>query len=260
MKRFVTVIAALVALPLAAGVTYQFQSSSNGVRQGNLAGTVFVDGTNVRLDVKSGDNFLFKDNSIVLSNDGGRTLSVFDPAGKTYYVINLTSLLGNSGSLLSSLGASVKFTNPKVAVRNLGAAEPVAGYPTNHSALDASYDINVDMMGNTMTSHMTMTTESWTTDRLSGEFMNFMQMKNMRTGFDDLDKLIEAQSSAINGRFPLKQVTTIHIAQGGADMTTTTTSEVSNVEKKALSAATFAAPAGYTKVDDPITRMTKNLK
>ena len=260
MKRFIAVVVALIALPLAAGVTYDFRSSSSGVREGTLAGTVSVEGKNVRLDVKTGDSFLFKDNSVILSTDGGRTLSVFDPALKTFYVINLNTLVGDSSSVLGALGGSVKFTNQKVSVRDLGAAETIGGYPTKHAAVDASYDIAIDVMGTAMTTHMTMTTESWTTDRLSSEFMNFMQMKNTRTGFGELDKLIEAQSAATNGRFPLKQVTTIHIAQGGNDLASTTTSEVTNIEKKTVAASTFAPPSGYTKVDDPISRMMKNMK
>lgn len=260
MKRILAVVFAMLTLPLFGGVTYDFRSSSTGVRQGTLAGTVTVEGSSLRMDIKTGDNFLFKDNALVLSNDGGRTLSIFNPAAKTYYAMNLNDLLGSSTGILTTLGGSVKFTNPKVSVRDLGPGEPMAGFPTRHAAVDASYDINIEVMGNQMTTHMTTSTESWTTDRVSAEFMNFMQMKSTRTGFGDLDKLIEAQAAAINGRFPLKQVTTIRIRQNGSEMTSTTTSEVSNIVMKPIAKAVFVMPSGYTKVDDPMTRMMKTMR
>jgi hypothetical protein len=50
------------------------------------------------------------------------------------------------------------------------------------------------------------------------------------------------------------------IQQGnGGEMTATTTSTVSNIQKKTVPPATFVAPAGYAKVDDPVTRMMKSM-
>jgi len=261
MKRLlITFASTLLSLPVFAGITYDFRSTTSGMREGSLAGTVSADGSNMRMDLKSGDNFLFKDNAVILSTDGGKTLTVFDPAAKTYYSININELAQQPGAALASMGGSVKFQNPKVSVKDLGAAETLSGFPTHHAIVDASYDIAIDMMGNQMTSHMTMTTESWTTDQIRHEFANFIQEKNLHTGFADLDKLLEAQAAAIEGRFPLKQVTTLHVQQGTADLTSTTTSEVFNVATHTVPASLFTASGGYTKVDDPLSRMLKNLK
>jgi hypothetical protein len=43
-------------------------------------------------------------------------------------------------------------------------------------------------------------------------------------------------------------------------MSMVTTSTVSNIEKKTVDAALFAMPAGYTKVDDPVTKVMQQLK
>jgi hypothetical protein len=147
-----------------------------------------------------------------------------------------------------------------VAIRDAGEGETIEGFPTRKSVLDASYDISIDAMGQKLVTHMTMSTESWTTDQLSGEFTNFMQMKSFHTGFEGLDKLIDAQSDAIRGRFPLKQVTTMHIAQGNSDMTSSTTSTVSAIQRKTIAASQFVLPSGYTKVEDPISRMAKQMQ
>lgn len=261
MKRFALLLA-LAALPASAGVTYDFESASTGLRSGTIKGTVFVEGRAVRMDMKTGDNLLFKDGTVVLSGDGGKTLSVYDPASKTYYVINLSDLTGAAGGLMNAMGGMFKlsFNNPKVAVRDLGNGETLGGYPTRRSQLDSSYDITVDAMGQKMTTHMVMTTESWSTDKLGAEFSNFLQARNVRTGYADLDKLIDAQGAAIAGRFPLKQITTVKVRQGnGGELTSTTTSTVSNIARKSLLPAVFAAPSGFTKVENPVTRMMKSV-
>lgn len=261
MKKLAAVLF-LIALPALAGVTYDFQSTSSGVANAVLGGKVAIDSGRVRMDIKSGDNLMFRENSFILSSDGGKTLSVYDPSAKTYYVINLQDLIGMNGGLLGALGGmiSVNFSNPSVTVKDLGDGGMIEGYPTRHALVNAAYDIAIDAMGNKATTHMAMSTEVWATDKLSAEFSNFLQTKSLRTGYAELDKMIEAQSGAINGRFPLKEVTTVHLTQNGSDITTTNTSTVSNIETKSLAVSMFAAPAGYVKVDDPISRMMKNLK
>ena len=55
--------------------------------------------------------------------------------------------------------------------------------------------------------------------------------------------------------FPLKQVSTVRVNE----MTITTTSSVTNIQRRAIDASQFAAPADYTKVDDPITKMMRQM-
>lgn len=260
MKRFAFVVM-LLALPARAGVTYQFESVSNGLNSATLSGVVSVEGSNVRMDVKSGDNLFFKDGSTVLSKDAGKTLSVFDPATKTYYVVHLDDLVSAGGLLNQGAGMfKLTFSNAKVAVTELGDGGTISGYPTKRARLVASYDIGVNAMGTTITSHMSMTTDSWTTDRLGPEFATFLQAKGLRTGNAEVDQLIAAQSGAIAGRFPLKQVTTLSVQQGnGGELSSSTTSTVTNVEKKTLPITAFTAPSGFTKVDDPVTRLIRTI-
>ncbi len=262
MKRLLPFVAVLFLSSTAfGGLTYKVQSSTNGIRNVTIAGNVTVDGPHVRMDVTTGDNMIFKENSVVLSNDGGKTMTVLDPSSKSYYDLQLDQVLSSSASMLKNLNGMVNlsFNNPHVAVRDAGNGETLEGFVTHKYVLDASYDIAIDAMGQKMTTHMAMTTESWTTDQLSSEFTNFLQMSGFRTGVESLDKLIDAQSSGVKG-FPLKQVSTVHMSQNGNDVTMTTTALVTNIEKKTVDAARFAMPEGYTKVDDPITKMMKQLK
>src|SRR5438132_9705504 len=258
MKRVFTVLFFLTAATSAlAGVTYKVQSATNGLRNVTIAGTVSVDGPRMRMDVTTGDNLLFKDNSIVLSTDGGKTMTVIDPAAKTYYEIQLDQMIGAAtASLQGNPMFKVAFENPTVAVNDEGAGEPIEGYRTRKSALNAYHDIAIDAMGQKSTSHLDMHTESWTTDQLSAEFANFLQQRSIRTGIPEIDKIIDAQSGSMKG-FPLKQVSVVKVNQGGNDVTMTTVATVSNIEKKDIAASLFVAPAGYTKVDDPVSKMLK---
>lgn len=263
MKHFPAVFAAMMmASPAFAGVTYNVQSTTSGMRHVNIAGKVTVDGPHVRFDVSSGDKMLFADNAVVLSNDGGKTMTVLDPANKTYFELHLDDVLNSTTAALKNLGGGMfklSFDNPSVTVHDAGNGETLEGFPTHKSVLDAAYDINIDAAGQKLTTKIKMTTESWMTDQLSSEFASFLQTRGLHTGVEPIDKLIEAQRSAISG-FPLKQVSTTHVNQGGSDVTMTTTATVSNVEKKTVDAALFAMPSGYTKVDDPISKMLKALK
>jgi hypothetical protein len=262
MKRLPAILFLLLAPSAFAGLTYNTQSTTTGVRNITIVGRVTVDGAHMRMDVDQGDKVLFNDNAVVLSNDGGKTMSVYDPATKTFFDLQLQDALGNTSSMLKSFGEMIKvsFDNPHVTVRDAGEGGTIDGFPTRKYVLDASYDINIDAMGQKMTTHLTMNTETWATEQLSGELSSFLQMRGLRTGIENIDKLIEAQSTSVRG-FPLKQMSTVHISQTGNDMAMTTTSTVTDiVKKKNIEVSTFAAPAGYTKTDDPVTKMMKQMK
>ena len=261
MKRVCAALLFTITSSAFAGLTYKTQSNTTGLQSVSIAGTVTVDGPRLRMDVAKGDNMIFKDNSIVLSTDGGMTMSVFDQATKSYYDIRLDQLLGNTTSMFKSLGDMVKvsFDNPQVSVRNGGEGGMIEGFPTHKTILNASYDMNINAMGQKMTTHLTMNTESWTTEQLASEMTSFLQMRGMRTGVESLDRLIEAQSDGMRG-FPLKQISTVHMTQGRNDMVMSNTATVTNIEKQNVDAAVFAMPGGYTKVDDPVTRMLRQLK
>jgi Domain of unknown function (DUF4412) len=261
MKRLCVVIVLAIVPSAFAGVSYKAQSITTGIKNMTIIGTVAVDGGHMRMDVAKGDDMLFKDNSIVLSNDAGKTVSVYDPSTKTFFDLQLQDLLGNTSSMLKNFGDMIKvtFDNPHVTVHDGGDGGTIEGFPTHKSVLDAQYDMNIDAMGQKMTTHMSMNTETWATDQLSSEMSSFLQVRGLRTGIENIDKVIEAQTSGVRG-FPLKQVSVVRVSQQGNDLTMTTTSTVTNVVKKNIEASAFAAPSGYTKTDDPLTKMMKQMK
>jgi hypothetical protein len=252
MRRLIFAPLLFVAFPLFAGLTYRFEVKSTGAGANTLSGRVEADGARMRMDVAHGDPILFKDNSIVLSSDGGKTMTVLDPATKTYFVINLSDFIGGPNNQLKQLGATMKFENAKVDVHDGGSGGTIEGFPTQKSTLDASWDIAVDMMGQSMKMHVKVSTDTWRTDKLNGVITPF-QAQGLRTGVEALDRIIEA-SANMKG-FPLREVTTIDTTQGTNVIHVSNTSTVTDVQQRDVAASEFAMPAGYTKVQNPIDRM-----
>jgi hypothetical protein len=257
MNRAATLSALLFAASAFGGVTYDFHSQTTGLQRMTLEGSVAVEGPQMRMTLTTGDGMVFKSGSIILSHDGGKNLSVFDPATKTYYQMPLDEMLGGAGAALKNSPVEVKFEHPNVTVREGGDGGTIEGLPTQKLAVDASIDIVIDAMGQKLTSKMALSTESWTTDKLDANAVNVFQQRGVRTGIDALDKLIESQGSAFKGRFPLKSVSTVHIVQNGRDLASTTTATVTNVKQGAVGAGEFKEPAGYARTDNPVDAMKK---
>lgn len=194
---------------LLAGIVYQFQGTTG-------AGRVIADGAKMRIEFTRGDGLLFRDSSVVVSTDGGRTLTLLDPTKKTFVTINVADL---------AAGATVG--NAKVSARELGAGGTIEGYPTRKWSLDGSYDL--DVAG--LPLHVSVHSESWRTDRIADE----AQFK----GGSVIEKLLPPQ---VKG-FPLKEVTTIRT--GNSSVTSSTA--IHGVRRVNVAPAAFTIPAGYKK-------------
>ena len=258
MKQVLAIaIALLLAVSASAGITYDFRSVTGGIAEQSIAGSVQAEGSSMRIDFTSGDGMLFTTGSYALST-GGSKLTVIDPSAKTYYDLDTDALLGGADALLGQFGGAVKFEvkDPKVKVTGGGAGGTIAGFPAQKSRVDSSYAMVIDAFGQKIDIAMEMGTDVWWTDKLPAEAMTFLQMRSFRTGVEAVDKMLAAQTSAVKG-FPLKQVTTTKIVMNGNPMTTTATSEVTNVRQGKVDATVFAKPAGLKKVDSPVDGMLK---
>lgn len=247
MKSFLySVVIVLAALPATAGITYDFRTVTTGLQASEQLGHVTVDGTNVRLEFQTGDGVVFRNGSVAISHNGGMTIDVLDPQAKTFWEIDLSSLNA------AALADMVKMTNEKVDVRDAGDGGTIEGFPTKHKVVTASADMNI---GNAPPMHLELTMESWTTDKVPTEAAAFLQRRLGSTGLPMLDKLIVAQGEAVKG-FPLKQATSMKVAQGGGTMIQlSSTTNVTNVKTKAVTPATFVVPADYKKTKSPMERM-----
>ncbi len=259
MKRIVLAVA-LIALAQAAfaGLSYNFESVTTGIRESTISGSAAADGTSFRMNIRRGDGFTFSDGSFVISHDGGRTLLVTDPATKTYYELALADATGSAASMFKQLGfLKFKISDPKVTARDLGKGEVIEGYPTHRSRVASTYTMSINAMGTPLKIGVQMTTESWLTDSIPAELTNFLQKQSITTGIAEIDKLVSAQSTAKG--FPLKQVTTFRMIQNGHVIDSKTTTTIHDVAKKQFPDSQFVLPASYKKTDNPVEKMMKAL-
>jgi len=260
MKWVAAIIAVVVVTEARAGITYRFESVTQGLTSHTFSGTVKADRGGVRIDVASGDGMFFDDGSIILSSTGGRVVTVINPSKKTFYELDLENLLGHAAGALSQFRelVNVEAKNPRVAVRDAGAGGIVEGYATHRSHVVSSFDLLMKMFGEKTPARIDINTDVWSTDRFPAEFANVMQTSRLRTGIEAIDKLIESQTTSLRG-FPLKQVTTTRMTTRGSTTSSTTTSRVTSIRPATVDAAEFVVPRGYRKVDNPVDSLLKGL-
>ena len=220
MKKLAGALLLLVAVDAAAGIAYRLESST-----GN-SGRAISEGTNLRLEMDNG--------SVLITNDGGKTLTILDPARKTFSTIGAGEMIG----------LDVKIANPKTTARDLGDGGVLEGYPTRRWSSETSFDATID----TFTIHMTMRSESWRTERLPEAAATILAGESVRTGIAAIDKLLESMASAKVKGFPLKETTTIRTkGAAGDENSVTSTVAVHDVRRVATMPAQFVVPAGYKR-------------
>lgn len=249
-RSFISFLLLLYAFTAAAGTSYQLTSSTTGTVSSVLAGEVKVEGSAMRMDVRRGDGMLFRNGAIIVSRDGGRTLTVYDPSRRTYYELSLDELVASTSAAMKVGGLEIEVRNPKVSVREAGAGGALEGLPTRRVRVDSSYTVDLGVAS----MQIATTSESWLTDKLPASLATFLQQSAARTGIPSVDKLLAAQSAPMKG-FPLKQVTTMRIGTGRREITSVSTTLVTAIRHRAIAPAELAGPTGYRKVPSPVAGM-----
>lgn len=253
MRNLMTAVAiTLIALPASAGMTYEFRSTTEGGQGSQLVGRAAIEGGKMRMEFAEGDDVMFKDGSVVISSDGGGTLTIIDPREKTYTEIRTEEIFSTLGAMMKSMGGMFRLEveNPSVDVRETGDGGTIEGYETRKYVIDSSYDLSMRVMGMTRRTTVQSQTEAWVTDDIDTEFATFIQQRGLKTGMEDFDRLIDQQANAMKG-FPLKQIIRTTTTSGDRSDTSTTTMTVSNIREENVPASQFQVPAGYERVEAP---------
>jgi hypothetical protein len=259
MKPAAALAALLFTASAFGGVTYDFRMTTVGAQGMTISGKVAAEGASLRMEVDQGDGRIFKDDSIVISRDGGKTLLVFDPSSKTYFQMALEELTRGAAAALENPIAKVTFDPPKASVHDAGDGGAIEGFPTRKTIVDASIVMRIDAMGQKLASPIVLHSENWGTDKIDPGLRNLFQLGNPRTGIEAFDRMMDAQAAAFAGRFPLKQVTTMRVTQDGRQLVTTTTVTVTRIKQMKIDAGRFADPKGYRKVDSPLEALKKRV-
>lgn len=255
-KLWVTLLISLTPLAAEGAVRYEFQQTTRTEpsRENNkvVVGSVYLDRGMSRVDYA-------KESTVgagtwVIARNGGRDTIYVDPASRTY----LSRTRGDLAETIS--GVQLQVSNLKIDRQNLGSGPVIAGYPTDHHRLTATYDVSISLGPVPLVQHVSTVIDKWTTPAFGDAGSEFFRGGAPRTGNAEIDRLIEAETLEVPG-FPLRQVTTIttevseknlprssqiQIDRSRRQVTEMTVTRIGRAESDP---SLFQIPSGYRPID-----------
>jgi hypothetical protein len=212
----------------------------------------WVDGQNARIEFEQSEvSGMFPAGSHLLTNDGGQTLYLVNPAKKTISELNLGEIFRTVGNISQATGGVLKmefgdFTSEKVSEEP---GQPILGHDTTRYRFKSGYTMTFGVLGFTRKDQVENDQEFDCTDDLDAAgFEVWLRPDRLRTGNEDIDKLIAQEYSNVHC-LPLRNRTvTTMTGQGGRESTTTTTTEVTALRTADAPAGAFQLPSDYETV------------
>lgn len=262
MRKFNATVVILVCFAVAqvhAGIIYTSVTKSEGpvnpqAPSMNMTTKGSVEGEMMKMEFTESANPMMKTGNYMLTKNAGKLMYLVNPADKSYMEWDVERLMSGMNSMKSMM--NMKFSSPKID-KTLDEAGPrILGYPTRHLKFTTSYTMEMNMMGMKMNTTIRSEEEIWATEKLNAAgFKAWAKAAGMKTGDEELDKLIESQKSKIQG-FPLKMInintTTDHT---GNTHTSKMITEVTDIKETQIPASSFELPAGYTAKAMPVMQM-----
>jgi len=258
MKKTVAVMTWMLAahLSLLAGLEWKATTDFSGetkkaVYQTNM--TIQAQGGNVKqiFDTVSGENMMYRQGDYWLFRSADNAFYGVSPADKTYWEIPLDYMF----KMTQTVGkiVKIKIKDPKIAKEMLS-PETLLGISCQHYKMTIEYDMEVKVVLLKSRSHEIQVKEVWSSPQVKGlaEIATTFRQKDYKTGFADLDALIEEQLKAEGDLgFPLKIVTVNSSVdkKGETKEKSRMVMTVTQVAAKLFPAAVFEIPAGYQKKD-----------
>ncbi|HPR64050.1 MAG TPA: DUF4412 domain-containing protein [Thermoanaerobaculia bacterium] len=255
MKRlFFLSLIILLAASLSADISYTFTSSTKAETQSgsmSMNGTVYLkEPALFRVEFTESDNPMMGTGTFMVSNDG-KAIYLVNPQEKTYTRFDAESLSQSLGSLMQSLGEMVEISIEDVKVNHTRGSndQTLLGYPCEHHLVNSSYRMKVKVLFMKQVSDQKSKKEVWTTQAIELPIRDLFQESRMKTGFADLDKLIEAESRTAVPGFMLKSIiTTVSEDKKGKTTTTIQNYDVTSIKTESLADDLFLLPEGYREV------------
>ncbi len=240
---------ALLATLASASAGLQFEARIASSQAGESQTTGYVDGPKAKIDFREGIPSAGGVSGYLITKDGGKTIYLVDPESRTYMQFNPAQMADAAGGMLQAAQGLVQIDvkNPSVKKILDQRGPDLLGYSTRHVKLQTAYTLETTVLGRHNSIKTEQTDEMWVTDKLNDPGLNiWLQQSSIRTGNEELDKLIELEQSRING-FPLKVISKRTESQnGGQPRTETTTYEITSIRQRNLPSAIFAIPEDYT--------------
>lgn len=258
-KMLIVAIAIFLVTPLAAAdaIRYEFQqiTKSDPPTDGGrmLMGSVFIDRGMSRVDYSEESSA--GAGTWVISRNGGRDTIYVDPESKTYYV-------HSKGELSATLrDVDFEVSNLKIDSKSLGGGPVVAGYPTDHYRLTATYDVSIALGPIPLVQHVQAVIDKWTTLAFGDAGAEYFRGNVPHSGDPEIDRLIEAETMEIPG-FPLRQITSITTRLSDTNLPkgsqlavqqlrrVTTELVVTKIGRAESDPSKFQIPSGFQPIDE----------
>ncbi|MDX1645018.1 MAG: hypothetical protein R3244_11735 [Thermoanaerobaculia bacterium] len=217
----------------------------------------WVDGPKARVEFDSKQKEgPFGSGSYWVTTDGGETIYWVNPKDRTYSRFDLEEMMAAVGQMMQmfeQMGGMMKmeFTDVSHEKVSEGPGGSILGYPTTRYEFESGYTMEIKVMGFGQKTRVDMESTVWSTDALdaSGFGVWLRPDRTLKTGFDDLDEMIDSHAQAMKG-FPLKsEVVSRMTNKKGKTQTTMSTTEVKTMREQSVADQSFTVPAGYQEVE-----------
>ena len=250
MKRTAFALVLLLAAAFAAAdMTYTFKGTSwsDANKDKVLSnGKAFLkEPAFFRIEFTESTNPMMGTGTYLISNDG-KTILLVDPKEKNYSKLDMEQIL----KLTQSLGGmmEMKIENPKATQARGTQDMAVAGLPAKHYVMDTSYTMKVKVLFMKSSTQVSSHKDLWFTESFPVMVMDYFQSKAVKTGFGELDKIIELERTKVPGVLVKSKTVSESKDDKGKVTKSTDEFEITSWEKASLGADLFQVPAGYKEV------------
>ena len=217
----------------------------------------WVEDSNAKVEFLTGEKKgFFAAGSYLVTTDGGETVYLVNPSEETYGSFDMEAMLATMGQvmdMMSQTGGMMKmeFTDVSSEMLSEEAGGSVLGQDTTHYRWKTGYTMRMKIMGFKQETRTDMIQDIWSTDSLDAKGFGVWLRpdRSMRTGNEELDKLISSQATTVRG-FPLKTVNVSTMTgKKGKSTQMTSTTEVTVLREESVPGSTFTWPDTYTEVE-----------
>ena len=249
-------VGGFVALVLAAnsqaGYTYKLVTKAEGGgRTADAQNSVVqaqVEGDKARMEFSESKNPVMGKGNYILTQDAGKTMYMVKPDEKTYMKWDLEAMMGMAGAAMKMMGGfmQMEFSDPKIEKLADEAGEPILGYPTRHYKFRTTFTTTMTMMGRKSSTTTVKEEDVWTTTKVTDAgFGAWLRKTPPSLGNEQLDKLIKAEMSKVEG-FPLRKIMVNTVTDpSGKEQKSKVTAEVTELNQTTIPDSQFALPTGY---------------
>ena len=246
-RYLVLLSASLSVLSARAGWEYTAQTKAEGGPHSDMLGQTvkaLVAGDKAKIEFVESGNPMMSAGSYLLIQGAGKNMVMVKPQEKTFMTWNMSNLMGLAGGVMGMMNMQVQ--DPKVEKLLEENGGQLLGYPTKHYRFRTSYIMSMSIMGMKHTTSSVQEEDLWVTAALQDAAFSFQALQqNLKTGNEQLDKLVAAQKNKAEG-LPLKTIST-HTTRDarGQEQVVKTTMVVTALKSANPAASAFQVPDGY---------------